>query len=224
MRDLRDLPPKPINVLLCHHHPIEYAEFDEADRSTIVGGALVLKALQSGDYGPWLVVHGHKHVAHLAYAPGAGASPVLFSAGSVSAYLSGPQSERASNQFYVIEFDEMAAAHIPAQMAARFRSWSWVSGDGWKPSLPGAGLPSHGGFGIRVDPRRTAKDIADALVRAGRKALTWQELVSARPEVEFLIPDDLSLVATELERAGYGVQRASDGRYDEVRSPLDCAR
>jgi hypothetical protein len=219
MRDLRQEGHRPINTLLCHHHPIEYTAIDEPDRSTIIGGALLMAELTAADLGPWVIVHGHKHVPHLSYAPGGGTSPVVFSAGSLTAAFHLGQQAITRNQFYWLEFDFEAARNLHHSITCRFRSWYWVPNRGWIPTDPGSGLPAEGGFGVRGDPRRLAETVRAAISGTGSPSVDWGGLVDLCPEVEFLIPADLDAVATELERLGWSPRRDSCGRYEEVAGP-----
>ena len=147
VRDLAEAGRRDLNILLIHHHPLEYTAVDEPDRSTIVGGALLMQEIIKAQLGPWLIVHGHKHVPNLAYGPGGGDAPVIFSAGSLTAAFHMDQQPITRNQFYWLEFDPAAAEALETSIACRFRSWYWVPGSGWLPSPPGSGLPADGGFG-----------------------------------------------------------------------------
>jgi hypothetical protein len=217
--DLEGEGPARLNILLCHHHPIEYTPVDEPDRSSIVGGALLLKELNEADLGPWAVVHGHKHLPNLAYAPGSGSSPVIFSAGSLTAAFHLNQQPITRNQFYILEFDFDAAARNHARVSCRFRSWYWVGQRGWLPTDRGSGLPAEGGFGTRCDPRVLAERIRQALEAGGKPSLDWAGLLGVCPEIEFLIPDDLEGVRLELRRIGIGVRADGNQRFEEVAAP-----
>jgi Calcineurin-like phosphoesterase len=208
-----------VNVLLMHHHPIEYTAVDEPDRSTIIGGALLMEDLVKAGLGPWLVVHGHKHVPNLAYGPGAGSAPVIFSAGSLTASFHMDQQPITRNQFYGLELDPDAAQAVRTSMACRFRSWYWVPGDGWLPSPRGSGLPAHGGFGARGDPRRFAAAVCDAVRASGAPSLGWADLVQRCPEIEFVIPTDLRAIAADLEWRGWSVELDACDRFEEVGGP-----
>jgi Calcineurin-like phosphoesterase len=207
------------NILLIHHHPLEYTAVDEPDRSTIVGGALLMHEIIRAELGPWLIVHGHKHVPNLAYGPGAGNAPVIFSAGSLTASFHMDQQPITRNQFYWLEFDLGAAQALETSMACRFRSWYWVPGDGWLPSSRGSGLPAEGGFGVRGDPRRFAADVCAAVRASGRPSLDWSGLIARCPELEFVIPADLRAIAGELARRGWSVNLDGCERFEEVAGP-----
>ncbi len=219
VRDLKQAGPQDLNILLIHHHPIEYTAVDEPDRSTIVGGALLMQEIIKARLGPWLIVHGHKHVPNLAYGPGAGDGPVIFSAGSLTASFHMDQQPITRNQFYWLEFDAAAAEALETGIAGRFRSWYWVPGDGWMPSSPGSGLPAEGGFGMRGDPRRFAADICAAVRTSGRPSLDWAGIVERCPEIEFVIPDDLRAICADLEDRGWSVKVDRCDRFEEVAGP-----
>ena len=79
-----DCRPAAVNLLLCHHHPQQHQEFKLGDYDAMKNGQLLLELLGSGQLGHWLIIHGHKHHPKLCYASGGAASPVIFSAGSLS--------------------------------------------------------------------------------------------------------------------------------------------
>lgn len=219
VRDLADGGRRDLNILLIHHHPLEYTAVDEPDRSTIVGGALLMQEIIKAQLGPWLIVHGHKHVPNLAYGPGGGDAPVIFSAGSLTASFHMDQQPITRNQFYWLEFDLAGAEALETSMACRFRSWYWVPGSGWLPSPPGSGLPAEGGFGSRGDPRRLAADICVAVRDSGAPSLDWPQLLSRLPQMEFVVPDDLRAIAADLERRGWSVRTDGCHRFEEVAGP-----
>lgn len=206
----------PTNILLCHHHPIEYTALDEPDRSSLIGGAILLNELSAKPLGPWLVIHGHKHIPNLAYGPGSGGSAVIFSAGSMSASLHLNQQSTTRNQVYRIEIDQQAALGLRARLVGRFKSWYWVQNRGWLQTTPGSGLPAEGGFGFRGDPRQIAHQVSDALVSSTKPALGWNDLIASCPGLEFLIPSDLEAVRQDLELLGCGVRIDDSGRFEEV--------
>jgi hypothetical protein len=219
IRDLCEAGPRALNVLLVHHHPLEYTAVDEPDRSTIVGGALLMQEIIKAQLGPWLIVHGHKHVPNLAYGPGAGNAPIVFSAGSLTAAFHMDQQAVTRNQFYWLEIDPAAAAALETSLACRFRTWYWAPGGGWLPSPPRSGLPAEGGFGMRGDPRRLAADVCAAVRASGKPSLDWAGLVAAMPGIEFVIPDDLLAIAADLERRGWSVEIDQCDRFEEVAGP-----
>ncbi|HVA63903.1 MAG TPA: metallophosphoesterase [Terriglobales bacterium] len=95
--------PKDVNVLVCHHSPHAYPEFGLGEADTMRQGQLLLAMLAEANCGGWLVIHGHKHCPRIAYASGASSAPIVFSAGSLCAVLSGQLAPNVKNQFHIIE-------------------------------------------------------------------------------------------------------------------------
>jgi calcineurin-like phosphoesterase family protein len=227
-RDLEEalheqLPP-PINVLLCHHHPIEYTDVDEEDPSSIRGGALLVKELGSGRYGRWVFVHGHKHLPHIAYGPGGSAAPLIFSAGTVSANLHHAQQPHARNQFYMLTFDLEAAGRLHLPLVGTFDSWYWVGGRGWLPTDPGSGLPAHGGFGSRPDGHRLAHQILKWMASNDKPTADRGEVLDEFPELAYMIPADLELTVNSLEVLGATVRADNDGQLERLDPPVPEAQ
>lgn len=86
-----------INVLVCHHHVYKIGAVDLDDYNEIKQGSAPLSALESGQFGSWLIIHGHRHWPSITYAPGGNNSPVVFSAGSLSAVLYDELTDKARN-------------------------------------------------------------------------------------------------------------------------------
>lgn len=178
--ELKGLPPKLVNLALCHHHPHSSGGSDASD--SMKGGSALLRAL--GNSGEWLVVHGHTHAPQLAYAQGNTMDPIVFAAGSL---CSRSLTSGSRNQFYVIEFP---LSLIPQHgLVGHFTAWDWSFGNGWIPARRDSGLPHRGGFGVRVKAPQIAAQIA-AKYGGTRTSIRWTELVNDFPDVEFLTPGD----------------------------------
>lgn len=176
----------PVGVLLCHHHPNAHPQMaDDPDYEEMVRGAELLDFLGSGEWGNWLIVHGHKHVPGLYYAQGSASSPVVFAAGSLSARLYDTLQTRARNQFYVL--DVRLSLVKKYGLVGSGRAWDFASGAGWAPADTGSGLPRVFGFGVRQSSVALASEVAEAV---GEGVLEWDELRDRVPEVEFLLPAD----------------------------------
>lgn len=179
-------PSPPINILLCHHHPHDHSELGLGEDDLMIGGRALLRVLDSGKYGRWLVIHGHKHHPKLENAQGSASPPIIFAAGSLAAYLPGRLQTVCRNQFYLItfpyrQFDDLGFVGL-------FSAWDWHSGHGWKLAGAGSDLPATGGFGWRGDFDQLAKKVADAVKRTGNR---WAEVVANLPELDYLLPQDL---------------------------------
>jgi predicted phosphodiesterase len=192
---LESLDVKPINILLCHHHPQEHVEIESVDYQVMKGGQRLLHLLGSGTFGRWLVVHGHMHHPKIEYAQGAGDSPAILSAGSLCAVIYSTLQTLARNEFHIVSFslDDIAKYGF----VGRVESWDWAFGDGWAPSRPGSGLPHVCGFGFRTDLEAFAREVA-VLVPADYMA--WEDLRRLKPRIDFLIPQDVVKLLRFLKR------------------------
>jgi len=210
-RHLRGLERKQMNILLCHHHPSALPELSDHfdDYSEMVHGAKLISALEQQDDN-WLLIHGHKHFPNIGYAKGGNDSPVIMSAGSLSAALPPEFLAAASNQFYVIDLD---LDHIKSYgTCGRLRAWDWTKGTGWTradrfdPSRP-ARILYGSGFGLRASAATLANRI-DSVVGSSIR-MDWASIVRAIPDVEYMITPDRIKLLTRLE-AHHRLRAASD--------------
>lgn len=192
---LQDLDPKPVNILMCHHHPLQHSELALGEHDVMRGGQLLLDLLGSGSHGEWLLVHGHKHHPKICYAAGSASSPIVFAAGSLCANLFKNVQASARNQFYVLEFN---LGDIESRgLVGTFSAWDWIIDTGWQRATSGSGLPGSGAFGERPKPLQLANQI-DSEMGAG--ILRWSEALMKCPELKYLIPSDLSLLFDKLKK------------------------
>lgn len=96
--------PGKVNIAVCHHHPFRYPDIAAEDYSEMKGGENLLELLGSGNFGRWIIIHGHRHYPRICYAAGSTSAPVIFGAGSLCAKLYGDIQNRARNQFYLLAF------------------------------------------------------------------------------------------------------------------------
>ena len=194
--ELSKIEPKIINILLCHHHPQQHMELRLGEYDVMKNGQLLLDLLSTGDFGRWLVIHGHKHHPKIAYASGVATSPVIFSAGSLCANLYRELQTMARNQFYLISlpYDDIDRIGLVGIIQA----WDWASGSGWAPAAGlSSGLPSVCAFGFRGDPRAFAKRVANLVVE---EKMDWKSVQDSLPEVSYYTPLDAITLKKELER------------------------
>lgn len=205
-----------LNVALCHHHPIPHEEYDSGAADIMQGGADLVRLLASGEFGEWLIVHGHKHMPKLTYAQSTTSiPPVVFAAGSFSARIHADISAVARNQFYVVEFD---LERLDSDgLVGTFNSWDWINGDGWKRAQASSGLPFVGGFGYRERPSTIAQSILSLF--GNKLRLDWSEVLAKMPKLAFLTPSDLRLSTQELA-TNHGVTV----HYDEIGTVLQLDR
>ena len=204
-QELKAAEPSEVNLLLCHHHPVQFTDIGDDDYDVMEGGPALLELLRSGEVGRWMIIHGHRHVPHLTYALGGAASPIIFSAASLTVDLQRAAQARARNQFYILEFPLTATRDLGLPLAGRFRSWYWVPRSGWDDTPSDVALPADGGFGYREDGRTVAQTIRAHMADRGRARMTWDELLEEFPRMAYMTPDDLGLTRFELEQLGAGL-------------------
>jgi hypothetical protein len=185
-RELEKRPVKPINILMCHHHPQQHVEIEVTDYGAMIGGQRLIHILESQNVGEWIIVHGHIHHPKIEYAQGTGDSPVILSAGSLCAVIYKTLQTLARNEFHLLTFSLEEIKRYG--LVGRVKSWDWAFGEGWAASRPGSGLPYQSGFGFRTDLRSLAQEIAALLPAVAY--MDWAELVHLRPQIDFLIPQD----------------------------------
>jgi len=184
---------KPVNLLLCHHHPLSHADRDLGEADAMKQGQELLDLI--GNFGEWIVVHGHKHDPKLTYAAGSSTvTPIVFAAGSLSANLFHRIQGTARNQFYILKFplDEIATHGL----LGTFRAWDWIFEKGWLDATARSGLPHTGGFGHLERPISAAARISGLLTEP---TLAWSKLLDRAPLLRYLTPRDLSSVISVLE-------------------------
>jgi hypothetical protein len=194
--ELSDSNETPINIILCHHHPHQFAERAGNDdtKEVMRNGHLLLDLLSKGKYGNWIVIHGHKHLARVTFSQGGNSAPFVMAAGSFSAVIYPELQNQARNQFYLLELP----LDNSLGLIGTIRSWDWTP-RGWVPAMPkGSGLPAICKFGCRDNPQNLARRIDQAL--GADIVANWNDLLLHVPEVEFLLPSDLESLINVLNR------------------------
>jgi hypothetical protein len=206
---------KEVNVLMCHHHPVEWTHLSAHDTSHMHGGDGLLRALEELAPAQWLLLHGHRHVPALGYAGDSVSGPARMSAGSLARSL--PQEGRTDrrNQFYMLDFNLTELTGLDLVGAGRFRSWDWNREVGMHPSSPSATLPGAGGFGFRREAQTLANMCQSRAEALGRRSVTFAELVEADPRWSYVTPRDLLMMRTVLERRSARVQPQDGGSHIE---------
>jgi predicted phosphodiesterase len=204
--DLANRDPRFSNILVCHHHPHKHGEIGGDGYSAMKGGEALIDLLGQGDFGDWIIIHGHRHVPKICYTAGGANSPTVFSAGSFGAVLYDEIQGLARNQFYVIEIplDEIDNENIISR--GQFKAWDWIQTIGWQ--LPGknSGLPANGGFGYRGNPKALAKKIKRHLESGQSPYVDYIELEKLFIELKYLLPMDMTKLKLALEEKGVNVE------------------
>jgi len=195
--------PCPINILLCHHHPIEWRHMSPDDTSRMEGGEALLAMLEGrADPSEWIVIHGHRHVAALGYVGESTSAPVRFSAGSLAINLHTDGRQHARNQFYILEFELDELERLELTGAGRFRAWDFTYSVGMVAAADDSDLPSRGGFGFRRKKSELAA-LARQAVPNGQRSVTWDELLAHNRRWGYVAPADIRQLRFELERMGH---------------------
>ena len=179
-----------VNILLCHHHPQSVPTPNANDFQDIKGGADLLAILNKPEYGTWLIIHGHIHYPYIEYSRGNTTSPIIFSAGSVAAKLYWDLGTKTRNQFYTLDISR----HSTGVLVGQGKSHIWGPGHGWKEADTRYGIPPEFGFGIRNPPASWVGPITSAV----SSYLSWDELVTAIPDLRFLSYGDIAALAHHL--------------------------
>jgi len=196
---------RPLNIVLCHHHPIRWRHLAPADTSEMDGGTELLAMLeQREDAAEWLVLHGHRHVPALGYEGESTSGPVRFSAGSLAVNLHAEARGHARNQFYILEFDLDRLERLSLQGGGRFRAWDFNFGVGMTPASNTSDLPSSGGFGFRRTRHELAK-LAREACAPGLRTVTWEQLLAAETGFAYVAPADIRQLRRLLQAQGHSV-------------------
>jgi 3',5'-cyclic AMP phosphodiesterase CpdA len=212
---LSKLERRTVNILLCHHHPQMHMELGLGDYDTMRNGQMLLDLLGRGSFGRWLIIHGHKHHPKLTYASGSATSPIIFSAGSLSAALYEKLAATVRNQFYLMTLPLMPTPGLG--LSGKIRAWDWAPGVGWSKAGEGSGMPPMCGFGFRGEPLVVAERIRSAVVE---DKASWKTVISAVPEVDYMMPQDFALLRVELDNLGLVVQDLNGQPYEIGRKVL----
>jgi hypothetical protein len=207
--------PPPINLFMCHHHPVEWTHLAPEDTSHMRQGQHLLRMLDLVDSSRWVFLHGHRHQPTIGYAGESTSGPVRFSAGSLSCT---PYQDQGAvrNQFYLLEFDidELARLNLPG--AGRFHAWDWRYRRGLRPAARDSGIPHHGGFGFRRDAHELAAQCRQLATATGVRKLTWRDLLNHDERWAYVAPSDLQALKTELPKIDADSVFGDDGILEEV--------
>ncbi len=202
--ELKSLPRKNLNILLVHHHPTKHGDITLKDYTSMKGGDSLLKVLTEGNFGEWLIIHGHRHVPSVCYSASSNSdSAVVFAAGSFSAVLYDEIQSIARNQFYIIELNLAPPSDSPNLfLTGRFNAWDWIYQTGWQKASSGSGLPARGGFGARINIRNFTSRIKNYIINSKQPYISINELFKEFVELEYLLPKDVSKLVENLKSVG----------------------
>lgn len=182
---------KGINFLICHHHPYKMDHItDGDDYESMDGGDRLGNILTESSKGPWIIIHGHKHIPQIRYAPSTSmASPIVFSAGSFSAKLYPELLEKTKNQFYVIDID-LKKTQQTGRATGKFETYEWSISSGWRAS-ESPFLPAKGGFGSSKPPYELAMEVVEHLNKINENYLNELDLSPFYEHLNYFTPWDI---------------------------------
>lgn len=197
---------KPINILLCHHHPAKMDHVDDDDDyQEMLGGGLLIKEISDCRKGPWMIIHGHKHFADITYASAPSLPPpIIFSAGSLAAKLYEKIEDRTSNQFYIVEID-LNKSLTTGKAVGTFEAYEALPGGRWDKSRS-TNLPHSGGFGSEKNPGQIADEIS-RLIDKDVPFVERDELKQYDQYLDHFTPSETNRLCGLLEDKGLSVIR-----------------
>lgn len=188
--------PPPINIFLCHHHPHAVPELKMHDGSydKMLNGEKLTDLLSTGNFGEWIIIHGHKHIPRLAYAQGSNnLSPLVFGAGSFSAHIYPQAAGLVRNLFHIIS----VPLDLEFGIAGNIETWEW-SPTGWTFMPIYQNKYSSSPFGYRGNLRQLVKTIESTFNYPN--PITWKELVTDIPDLGKLMFEDFEFIKRELKK------------------------
>lgn len=197
-----------INLAICHHHPQQHSELELGEYDFMRDGQQFLQLIGSGEFGSWIVIHGHKHHPKITYAAGGNTSPVVFSAGSFSVLLD-PQHGSQQNTFHLLEIESDV---VGSTLRGQVRTFEFDFGRGWRPAHDDSAIPYHAGFGFRGNLQELAASLAAAIPDNHK---TISELANQFPDLQYLLPSDRAYLFDTL-RKRYGIGSAFDKHRKET--------
>lgn len=214
-RDIDRLSPKPVNIALIHHHPLEHQRMDlfkDTYGPMHAGGELVQLLEENDRAGRWMIVHGHKHVPSLSAGGSSANSPIMLCAASLGGALWHPVVTVTRNQFHIVDFELDEVPGVPRTRGV-VRSFMWGYGTGWKRAEALSGLPHVAGFGLTMDHRAIADLVEACLDRRGVGYIAWDAAEAEVVPLRYQLPEDFERFEDELDRRGIEIERNHQGDY-----------
>jgi hypothetical protein len=211
-------PPQPINILLCHHHPLKAAPGDSDLVGQTRGGERLIEVLEESDR-PWVLIHGHKHSPDLYYGHGGSNAPVILGCASFSAQVNIDAQNKNPNQVHLLEVDPESAESHSQNAAGQVLSWTWQVGIGWRKSKYDQGLDHRTGFGFRGSTEILASNIVKILAANAAGHMYWDKAVENVPQLSWLIPADFRRLKRILDSNNIRILSDDDGPAQIGRRP-----
>ena len=216
---LSSLGPSAMNVLVCHHHPIE-VEYPNADGSIISNADELMRLVDTLGGSNWLIIHGHRHMPSVRYSSAASGASVVFAAGSMAANLHLDLQGVAANQFYEIEITTE-----PGYMVGHYKTWTWDPREGsWQEGAETSAIGARGGFGYRPSNSEIAASIFGVLPPPGLGSATWAEIEQKIPPLRYMLRQQRQGVLDCLSKGYPATWESESGRSDVASTALRVGR
>lgn len=190
---------KKFRIVLMHHHPISHHDTEGSGQIDMYNGSKLMEILNES-YNDWLIIHGHKHDPRLIRSQGAATPPIVFSAGSFGAALSGALATKTKNQFYILDLESIPNASGTLEMRGRIEAFYWTSTE-WRPAIEEEhGLPNGCGFANNVNVDEIAKNVRDYLETISGSFIKWDEMCEVLPALKYLMPFEIKKLRFVLAR------------------------
>jgi hypothetical protein len=186
-----------LNVMICHHHPFPHSRLDgRADYEAMRNGQSLLDVLGDPTFGPWLILHGHRHHPRIAFSSGANSPPIVIGAASFSAKMG-----ECANQVHLVEVDNTCS--FGYDICGTVTSWTFSYGTGFMlmPKSTNA-LPGHCGFGFKGNLGGLIQRIHDFIHQSNAAYVEWRSVASAIIEVDYLTPEQFGYFHAEMKAKG----------------------
>ena len=181
-----------LNIAMVHHNPIEHSHFNTGSKDFMYNGDELITILDRFNFD--LIIHGHKHDPRVRYSQGGGNSPVIFSAGSFSAY-STLLLQGGHNTFHIMTI-EVNEHHVARGI---IETWFFIPTKGWKQEVNSNFIDSKIGFGAVVDLKVLSNQIAQWFEANPKTIIEWEDFIESFPDLQYIIPSDFEKLKKDLK-------------------------
>lgn len=206
-KELSEGGPRDLNIFVCHHHPFPHSRLDgRPDYEALQNGQTLLELLDDPIFGPWILMHGHRHNARITYAPSSASVIPVIGAASFSARVSD-----ADNQVHLVEVESVIRSNYA--LRGRIKSWTFSLGRGFIfNSKATNGLPGECGFGFRGNIQALARTVGDYIRNSGSAYVQWEEIKGCFEDVIYLEPKGFEHLINSLQSQGIRLSFDISGR------------
>jgi predicted phosphodiesterase len=176
---------KKYNIAICHHHPIPHERHNLGTHDLIENGTELADLL--GKYSFQIIIHGHKHDPLVRYASGGTNSPVVFSAGSFSAFKN-LLLQGAYNTFHIITLEHEEKKDCVNH--GKIKTWFFTPSKGWDSQVKNEYIDANVGFGCRTIITALANEIHQWFLSNTINNYEWNDFIPSFEMINYLLPND----------------------------------